>query len=158
MCLFPFSESIIKATNDALAALTNLREGNRRKTAKQEIGGIFRPKSKKIKLCSWKHKFCCLAYKDQKRSPTTDIERESLFRAGLGFKEIEFEDAYAMQKEFQEIILENFPRLRAGGGFRFLKGMYVLCTLISIGVFKRVHFMKSTLQVLLTQPLFGHKC
>lgn len=89
---------------------------------KKEIGGLFPSKNKKLKLCSWKHKFCCLASRDDTRSPTTDAGREQLARAGLGFKEIEFEDLYATQQEFHDIILENFPRLEDGGGFRFLKG------------------------------------
>ena len=43
-------------------------------------------------------------------------------RAGLGEKEIAFEDAIISQEDFHEIILEHYPRLREGAGFRFLKG------------------------------------
>ena len=75
-----------------------------------------------MKLCGWKHGFCCLAKITQNRSPTTESEREVLYRAGLGYKEIQFEDVYISQEEFQDVILEQYPRLRNGGGFRFLKG------------------------------------
>ena len=38
-------------------------------------------------------KFFCLAYTDQEKSPTSEASQDELFRAGLGQKEILFEDA-----------------------------------------------------------------
>lgn len=63
-----------------------------------------------------------MAYIDQDRIPTTDHEKDELYRAGLGEKEISFEDLDISEVEFREAILETFPKLTAGGGFRFLKG------------------------------------
>ena len=34
--------------------------------------------------------YVCLAYRDQDRSPTTDADKDELFQAGLGEKEITF--------------------------------------------------------------------
>lgn len=123
-----FLEKIEVAADNALEALNRIRTGNKssgKKRVRQEMSGIFhtkRPKSSS-KVCVWKHKFCCLAFKDQYRSPTTEASKEELYRAGLGDKEITFDDLSMSQKEFHELILEHFPRLRDGGGFRFLKGM-----------------------------------
>lgn len=74
----------------------------------------------------WRHKFFCLAFKDQERIPTTEGEKEELYRAGLGEKEITFEDVEMGREEFHESILDAFPRLKEGGGFRFLKGKWHL--------------------------------
>ena len=38
----------------------------------------------------WKHRFVCLAYCDQNKIPTTDMEKNDLLQAGLGEKEVEF--------------------------------------------------------------------
>ena len=121
LCSSVLLAGIRQATDDALSSLQRLREGSKRKM----MTDIFSKKSKKVKLCAWKHNFCCLARRDQQRSPTTESEREELYRAGLGFKDIVFNDIYINKEEFHESILENFPRLRYGGGFRFLKGWCV---------------------------------
>lgn len=97
-----------------------LEGGVKRKQLKQEMSSIF--KSHKKAKTVWRHKFVCLAYTVQDRSPTTDFDKEELYRAGLGEKEIVFENLDISQSEFRNIILESFPRLEAGGGFRFLKG------------------------------------
>ena len=51
-------------------------------------------------------------------------DKDELYRAGLGEK-ITFEDATVSQEEFHENILDNYPRLREGGGFWFLKGKII---------------------------------
>ena len=38
----------------------------------------------------WRHKFVCLAHRDQDCIPTMDAEKEELYQAGL-WEEIEFE-------------------------------------------------------------------
>ena len=121
LCSSVLLAGIRQATDDALSSLQRLREGSKRKM----MTDIFSKKSKKVKLCAWKHNFCCLARRDQQRSPTTESEREELYRAGLGFKDIVFYDIYINKEEFHESILENIPRLCYGGGFRFLKGWCV---------------------------------
>jgi hypothetical protein len=72
---------------------------------------------------AWKHKFFCLVYKDQTRIPTTDFNKEELYLAELGEKEIEFPNLDAGAEEFKEILLTSFPRLRQGGGYQLLKCM-----------------------------------
>ena len=67
----------------------------------------------------------CLARVDQQKIPTLDKEKEELFLAGLGEKEIFFNNIDIDSNEFREIILEHFPRLKDGGGFRFLKGWLI---------------------------------
>lgn len=96
-----------------------LEGGEKRQQLKQEMNSLFNHKKAKT---MWHHKFMCLAYIDQDRSPTTDFEKEELYRAGLGEKDVAFENLEIEQSEFRDIILENFPRLETGGGFRFLKG------------------------------------
>jgi len=53
--------------------------------------------------------------------PTTDVDKEELFRAGLGEREIEFELLDMIQEELKELIVASFPRLTKGGGFQLLK-------------------------------------
>ncbi len=45
------------------SALHKLRDGSKRKSVKHEMDGP--KKAKKLKMCSWKHTFCCLALKAQ---------------------------------------------------------------------------------------------
>ena len=93
----------MKAADNALSALNRIRAGikadkrvaDRQKRAKAEMSSLFRgPPRKKMKVDSkkvaWRHKFVCLAYRDQERIPTTDYDKEELFQAGLGEKEISF--------------------------------------------------------------------
>ena len=53
---------------------------------------------------AWKHKFLCLAYCDQTRIPTTDVEKDDLLQAGLGEKEI-FKDIDIDAEEFRDVII-----------------------------------------------------
>ena len=92
--------------------------GIKRKHLKKEMNSIF--KSHKKSKTVWRHKFVCLAYTVQDRSPTTDFDKEELYRAGLGEKEILFDNIDIGQAEFRDVLIESFPRLAAGGGFRFL--------------------------------------
>ena len=63
----------------------------------------------------------CLARKGQSRIPLTEAEKDTLFSAGLGEKELEFPILDATADEFWEILYEAFPRLKHGGGYQFLK-------------------------------------
>ena len=47
--------------------------------------------------------------------------KDVLFKAGLGEKEIEFNNLDASPEEFREVILNAYPKLRDGGGYQFLK-------------------------------------
>ena len=122
-------ERIVQAATKALDALKRMKakrnasSHTERKRVKQEMSNLFcsrRPRT--LKKCAWQHKFYCLAYTDQDKSPTCEALKDELFRAGLGEKEISFEDSNISQEEFHDIILNHYPRLQEGGGFRFLKG------------------------------------
>ena len=51
----------------------------------------------------------CLAYREQKRILTVDAEKEELYQAGLGEKEIAFESLAISQEEFRVLVLDHFP-------------------------------------------------
>ena len=53
--------------------------------------------------------------------PTNEAEKDNLFDAGLGEKEIEFEDLNLSAEGFKEIILQSFPQLRDAGGYQMCK-------------------------------------
>lgn len=73
---------------------------------------------KRVKGASWKHRFVCLAYRDQSKLPTTDTEKDDLLKAGLGEQIIEFDD---LDMDANEILLEAYPQLKDAGGFMFFK-------------------------------------
>ena len=50
---------------------------------------------------AWRHKFWCLAYHDQERIPATDAEKEELYQAGLGERELLFPSLELSQEEFR---------------------------------------------------------
>ncbi len=93
-----------------------------RKRARSEVAKLFGSKKKKAeKKVAWKHRFVCLAYKDQDKTPTTDFEKDELRRAGLGEKEVVFSSLGLDVDEFKEVLFASFPRLREGGGYQMLK-------------------------------------
>ena len=69
----------------------------------------------------WKHRFVCLAYCDQYKIPTTDVEKDDLLQAGLGEKEIEFESLDLDADEFRKVLFNVYPQLETAGGFQFFK-------------------------------------
>lgn len=77
--------------------------------------------SKKAKRAAWKHEFVCLAYCQQKKVPTTECERDELFEAKLGKKEIEFSTLEMDANAFREVLYEAYPKLRDGGGFQLCR-------------------------------------
>ena len=80
----------------------------------------------------WKHKFICLAYHDQTRIPTTDVEKDDLLRAGLGEKENQFYNFEIDFEEFRDLLYVHFPSLKDGGGFHFFKCAPNSCRLESL--------------------------
>lgn len=112
----------MKAVDNALSALNRIRAGmkadkrvaDRQKRAKMEVSSLFRgPPRKKTKVDSkkvaWRHKFVCLAYRDQERIPTTDYEKEELFQAE---KEISFVSIDMSASDFKGLLMESFPKLK----------------------------------------------
>ena len=109
----------MKAADRALEALRGLkrRKGSEgKRPLKSEVIN-----AKRAKKCAWKHRFVCLAWKDQGRVPTTDTEKDDLMKAGLGEKTIEFSSLDMSAEEFRDEIYSAFPKLQEGGGFHFCK-------------------------------------
>lgn len=92
---------------------------NKRKP-KGQIERLF-PQCKKTKTSSWKHRFMCLAYHDQEKIPTTEQDKEDLYKAGLGEKMVAFPDISASREEFVDVLFEEFPKLSSAGGFELCK-------------------------------------
>ncbi len=101
-----------------------IRDGKRK--AKSEVHKLFNyptPKRKKKSASThqWKHKFLCLACRGQERIPTTDVEKDDLLKAGLGEKEIIFEDVNIDAEKFKDKLCDQFPQLIDAGGFQLCK-------------------------------------
>lgn len=75
---------------------------------------------KRSKVAVWKHRFVCLAYRDQVKIPTTDTDKDDL-KAGLGEKVIEFDDLDMDANSFRDVILKAHPQLKNAGGLTFFK-------------------------------------
>ena len=73
------------------------------------------------RLQSWTHRFVCLPHTNHKRIPSTVAERNEIIQAGLWEKKVTIPDIDCGVKEFNDIILETFPKLNQGGGFELLK-------------------------------------
>ena len=73
------------------------------------------------KKCAWKHRFVCLANYDQPKIPTTDTEKDELFKAGLGEKEVEFPSLDMSAEEFTDVLYCTFPKLKGGGGLELCR-------------------------------------
>ena len=94
----------MNAADRALNALRGMRRGvredsGRKKRIKSEMSSVFSSSSKKAKKCAWKHRFVCLAWRDQQRIPTTDTEKDDLLEAGLGEKVVSFPSHEATGEE-----------------------------------------------------------
>ena len=101
--------------------------GKQRKRVREEMASMFHYQNpKKLKERVWRHNFFCLAIAEQQKCPSSEIEKEDLFRAGLGEKEICFDDMHISQENFHDKVISHFPRLKDGGGFRFLKGKVII--------------------------------
>ena len=125
--LFTFTDTgITEAADKALGILKRMKpEKLGKKRVRTELSHLFHFNKKKVDRSkpAWRHTFCCLAYHDQQRIPATDFEKEELYQAGLGEREILFSSLDISQEEFRELLYEYFPRLRDGGGYQLLKGL-----------------------------------
>ena len=112
----------------ALSRLENIRERPRFGSearriihqTRKRVGSVLVSGNKK-KKGTWKHKFYCLAYVGQSRLPSSEAEKDDLFEAGLGEKEVEFDQLDISADEFKEILFEAFPQLRDAGGYQICK-------------------------------------
>lgn len=76
---------------------------------------------KRPKRPAWKHTFVCLAFCQQKRIPTTEVERDELFEAGLGCKDVEFPTLDLDVHQFRDLLYGVYSKLRDGGGFQLCR-------------------------------------
>ena len=73
---------------------------------------------KRRKQRHWTASFFCFSDNNQKKVPNTE-EKECLFKAGLGLKKIKFIST-DNEDEVHTQILEQFPKLKEGGGFELM--------------------------------------
>ncbi len=73
------------------------------------------------KRCGWKHRFFCLSMKDEDRLPTTEIQNDDLYKAGLWEKVVEFSSLNMSADEFKEVLYDAFPKLEPAGGFELCR-------------------------------------
>ena len=81
------------------------KKGTERKRVKSEMSQLYKSKKTRAK-CPWRHKFVCLAYTDQSKMPATEFDKDELLQAGLGEKELLFDDIEISQEEFKEAVVE----------------------------------------------------
>ena len=86
---------------------------------KSEMASLFH--HKKAKASEWKHRFVCIANPEQQRIPTTDNEKDELYKAGLGEKLIEFDCIKADAEKIRDVLYDAFPKLQNAGGFVLCK-------------------------------------
>lgn len=122
-------KEILKSADKALRALQGMRgglclegtssKGSRKRHTKAECSKLFST-NKKPKV-AWKHRFVCLAYMGEGKRPTSAMTKDELLKAGLGEKTIEFPTLDCSAEEFRDLMHENFPKLKNGGGYEFCR-------------------------------------
>ena len=117
------STGLRRVADEAMQALRGMRDSvsaqtkRDKKRPKGKLDTLFH-QCKKKKTNSWKHRFICLALYGQEKIPTTDEEKDDLYKAGLGEKVIEFPDLDVGREEFRSILFQEFPKLEDGGGLQ----------------------------------------
>lgn len=69
---------------------------------------------------SWKARFVCLSNCQDEQVPCTSATKEVLISAGLGEKTLIVPNIDCSGKEFIDIIVASFPKLKDCGGFELL--------------------------------------
>lgn len=82
---------------------------------------LMKPGSAKKSKCAWRHRFVCLAYHGQDKVPTAGGQKDELYEAGLGEKDIEFPQLDIQGNELRQILLNEFPKLEAGVGYQLCR-------------------------------------
>ena len=83
-------QTVLEAADKAITALRLARSRSSSATRKRKVKDEVSLSNKtRSKVAVWKHRFVCLAYRDQVKIPTTDTDKDDL-KAGLGEKVIEF--------------------------------------------------------------------
>ena len=91
MCADAFFVGFMERADRCLSALKRMRagmraehrNGDRKKNVKEEMGSLFPSKKPKVeKFIVWRHRFNCLAYRDQLRVQPAMLIKMSSFRQG----------------------------------------------------------------------------
>ncbi|XP_065901724.1 uncharacterized protein [Dysidea avara] len=115
------ASQVISALQDARGKDSKGKGGKgatRKQIIKEEVASLF---NKQPKLVAWKHRFVCLGDRKQLRILTTDAEKDQLCRAGLGERNVQFDDMELEAEEIREVLFVTFPKLRDTGGFVLCK-------------------------------------
>ena len=105
---------------------SNFGQNNQTRSKRySEVGKLFKS-SKKLKMTTrkitpWTHRFVCLSDCSQHYIPTTASQKDTLMSAGLGEKKIVFEDVDCSAEIFKDTLLQNYPKLKEGGGYHLCK-------------------------------------
>ena len=113
---------MLDAANETITLLKDARSNkgkgrNTKRGIRNEMASLFNKKAK----IEWKHRFVCLSNPEQQRIPTTDNEKDILFKAGLGEKLVEFNNMDATAEEIRDVLYMAFPKLQNAGGFILCK-------------------------------------
>ena len=93
-------------------------DGNTKGPSQMLITTLFKKDGKRSRhQIAWKHTFVSLAYRDQNRIPTTELEKDELYEAGLGTKVIEFSSVNMNAEVFHDVLMRSYPKLREGENF-----------------------------------------
>lgn len=122
-------DSVLESLHRSRAGIIAERRREQAKTIRKEVSSCMlgkrfqkkTPRPKKKSRPAWRHRFVCLGYYGQERIPTTDADKDELFKAGLGEKEVEFERLDLDASEFRAQLIKVFPKLSDCGGFQFCK-------------------------------------
>lgn len=120
-------QRIRNASSNALGALREARNNSiaaeqRHNFGKRRCSTSRHKQTKRFKTNnSWTHKFYCLSGTDQDRVPSSTLEKNALVLADLGEKKVTIPDVDCDIAEFNEALLQAFPKLQYGGGFEILK-------------------------------------
>ena len=125
---------IRSSCNRALQVVRNVRDHLRGTRAADEQKVNFAPykigKKRNIesaclppakKCTAWSAKFVCLADTGAQHVPTTVTQKEVLVEAGLGEKKVDIPDIDCSASEFQQQLMNVFPKLKHAGGFELLR-------------------------------------
>ena len=105
----------------ALGTLRQIRRSNSLREQRSNFAPYPTGSKKKEKKQSWTVRFVCLDSTDATSAPCTPSAKEKLLTAGLGEQKTMIPDVSCTKSEFNDAILELFPRLRESGGYELLK-------------------------------------
>ena len=110
-------KSIQTSRRESIAAEQRNNFGKRRRSVNSGVCN----RVKQPRLQAWIHRFVCLPKTNHNRVPSAIVERNAIIQAGLWEKRITIPNIDCGAKEFNDIILEAFPKLNQGGGFELLR-------------------------------------